>query len=403
MPTRATTNQRAFSITELLIVIAIIALLVAILFPALAGVRVRARELETTRLINDILTAAQTFRTDTGRLPGYFTADEMGADANGGSSAVATDGAGLSAMENVLLDLAGTEAIWSEADNPDQTVWLPTSPYQNVGDTGEIFVNPDLIGAGEGDYLRLSSKFFAAQPNSSPTEAAQQGDVARGQVGAEGERQIPDVVDAFGTPLLVWSADTGRSGTLTRSTAAGPADNFARTAYDPNDNTIRPARFYWNANAAFLKAPRLGREQRNMLSANLNDGEPTSLLGGAVRQAVSDQGMEELMEAFFGNPSYPDEATLIAGADIYNQVWAREARGDFIVHSAGRDGIYVSTRDRQGAGVIADSAGATGTRPNLRYALSFVTGPGGTRLTDDDGRFETRDLLAGFDDIFIND
>ena len=95
---RGNTNlfHRAFSLVEMLLVIAITGILIALLLPALTGARDTALRVSTASMGADLTNAAQRFENDNaGRSPGYFSQKEMGHSEN--------EEVGMSAMENAMI------------------------------------------------------------------------------------------------------------------------------------------------------------------------------------------------------------------------------------------------------------------------------------------------------------
>ncbi len=68
-------SSRAFTLIELLIVIAIIGILMALLFPAVGGAIDAARKAQAKNDVTQIATAVTAYETEYGKLPGTITSD----------------------------------------------------------------------------------------------------------------------------------------------------------------------------------------------------------------------------------------------------------------------------------------------------------------------------------------
>jgi hypothetical protein len=277
-------------------------------------------------------------------MPGRFSAAEVG-DGNNGSSI------GMSGMENLMLDLAGKNAI-----SKDQTgsEWIP---LKNPGDGSSLFkVNPDLIGSSDGDYWKPPARNYVAQTGASQIGGAP-------YTAAEGTRQLKDLVDAFGTPILAWSQDAGQ--------AARPISSSQALA---TENSSTPAQFYLQSNRALLNSTALGKNGYN--NAEL------SAIGDNSNAAGN-------LAGFLGNPGDPQISTL---AGPTQDVLPSKARGRLIIHAAGVDGIYLATKN---------AARITNTDGKLNYGLTFKNYLGDP-INGSDGKPTSQDILTQFDDQIVS-
>lgn len=384
--------RRAFSLVELLVVILIIGILVAITLPALSAARNAVRKAQSQTLVRDFLNAYTQFTTDNGRAPGRFTQRELGMGDNAD--------AGFTSMENALLDLLGSDAVIgvaSEVDaNPgdfpnydgssDQIIRVGVSTNDK---DRQYYVNTALLGSGTDAYFPVGADFLVAQTNDGPTQAKQystetHAGAAAGQfanTSGEGVPQMPDLIDAFGHPILLWVADEYGPTEIRTTSTDDALDDFILDPSDADDLT-EAALFYPNANKGFLASNDLGRKRYDMTAA-LQPGEPAPTIGFEGGTFGSKQ--RETFMALFGNPAFPSEVegySTLAAAVAANEVVPAQARGEVIVHSAGIDGIYFSAREpgfrqKQQSG-------------QLEYATNF-NASGST--------VETFDLSVQFDDV----
>jgi prepilin-type N-terminal cleavage/methylation domain-containing protein len=336
-----------FSLIELLVVILIIAVVIAIVVPALGGARNIARKQETNNLITTLQQASVQFQLDNRRAPGYFTAAEMGSTDNADR--------GFSGMQNAMLDLAGGIVTGTPAGS------VAVGPIATPA--RQVQVDPTLIGAKVGrnkNYFVPTAKFFKKQdgneggtrPNTSP----------------QGHIDIPELVDSWGMPILYWQLDTAALGTV------ATVNDFARLDSGPA-NAPTVSRFYWNNNAAFLGHNQVGFKRTDQAAQSLL-GE-----GAGADRAVSLAGI-------LGSPGSPGPYTTATAIDA---ILPTGARGGFVIHAAGLDGIYTGRSERGGA----LAAGGP-----LHYGLNF-RGAGNTPHTDASGKQISIDLATEFDDLIV--
>lgn len=357
--------SRGFTLIELLVVVAIIAVLIAILLPAMGGARRAARRSATNSLANDMGTSASRFGNDNNdRMPGYFSEKDM---ANRDNLTVC-----FSAAENAMLELGGPDAVYEGTSAPNTGNFIKAGPFSDAN--RNVWVNPDLIGTNGAYFTPGSSNF---KPMTRGTQQAGTGP------------DIPDVVDAFGNPLLVWSQDVGARGSINPDASGTTAyDQFASSE---SDNNL--AWFYLASNAAFLKATTLGEGGKNQQADPAGGSVPSSAIGlwGGAPYAEQTQTLASLL----ASPSYTvfkrgkslDTAT-------FEEIYPARPRGRFIVQSAGADGFYFGTQD-QG---WRQNAYTSGSNFRMVFGNAYKT-QGGARYDGKDGGFTNIDLLEGFDDV----
>lgn len=287
--------SRGFTLVELLVVVAIIAVLVAILLPALGGARTAARKSATNSLMLSVRTAIDQFKSAQGRLPGYFSAKEMGSLNNA---------SGFTTMENALLELAGgvaPTADLSERQIIERTIGSKTVRIDTLG-----------IGGPNGPgYLTLPSKGLDSNQGAANGLGPARRNVDQVPSGDPGTKyEMPDVLDAWGKPIILWS----------KNETAGSKPDFAKIISPAGSNQTQ-AWFYWQANRGYLAVP--------PLPAALEDN--TSLLG----TNKTDEDIISSMEALLGHPSFPDPTAMPPNSKPAAPL------GEYVLHSAGPDQSFL--------------------------------------------------------------
>ncbi len=384
---------RAFTLVELLVVFVIIAILIALVLPALGAARNAVRSAESRTVMQDFQNAWGQYKIDNNTDPGYFTQRDLGSDDN------AT--AGFSVMENALLDLIGADAVIGTVEdvNNDPALYPDYDSGNNniiiagpsIDDpTRQVYVNTALLGSGNA-YFAPDSRYLVAQINTgSGGIAAQFSDSAPtdanpsqfANTAAEGVAQMPDLVDAFGTPMLLWVPDTAIS-QIDQSDLDIALDDFILDNADAGNFAVN-ALFYPNANKAFLASNSLGKKQLDM-TAPIDPSVKTSLIG--FKGGMFDDDQRRTLMALLGNPNFPKglNGQSIPDAVSADEVVPTGARGDFILQSAGVDAVYFSSNDA----AYRTKGGGTGY---LEFHQNF---------TAVNNAVITEDMLLKFDDVMV--
>jgi type II secretory pathway pseudopilin PulG len=370
-----------FTITELLVVMIIITVVISILVPVLGKVRDSARAVTTQGQISDVVGAATQFSVDHKRQPGYFSARELGGLQNLSQ--------GMSGWENVMLDLLGGVVGTGASASGQPVNTVVANPTNDP--TRDAYVDVEQIGQGQKTYLVPSQKFLVQQHND---PGAEQQVAVPGHAAPEGTPSLPDLVDAWRNPILVWAEDESAMAPV--NPVAAPPVLLAKESVATVN--AAGARFYWASNAAFLKARALGRKGKNQTLVNANT--PYSLLGGAGATGAATPNVLRSLESVLGNPNYAWKPSSSAGGAPTTEHPA-SARGPFIVHSAGSDGYYFGSTDRGASRFSGASQGV------IDYTFTFWTTPtaGGAiteRVTDKNGSPTNEDVISGFDDLLTS-
>lgn len=357
-----TNGQRAgFSLVELLIVILIIALIVAILLPALAGARNASKRTDTESLCAQLSSAIGQFQIDNRRLPGQFSVREMASQEN-------QDVRGMSMAENVMLELGGVKRTTTPP--VPATGWVA-----NVGPsaTGTIWVKP---GETEGKaYFTPSAKYYVAMNGTT-------------QVGSMAGANLPDLVDGFGNPLLLWIEDEASVGKPELISSTGPETRvaFVRSTFEPGANS-GPAKFYTATNACFLKSTALARGGMDITST---DQEKGSFFGGAT-----EVNRLNALAAILGNPNFPKFPNDDPNNAQAAQIVPTAARGSFAIQSAGIDGTYLGRLAKKNRGANTAIGG-------VLYFGSAIKNASGADHVDPDGKPFVYDFAKEFDDVIVS-
>jgi prepilin-type N-terminal cleavage/methylation domain-containing protein len=121
-------NEKKFTLVELLVVISIIALLAALLFPAISSVRSHAKKVQTQSQINALKTAITQYEAQYGLLPITST------DVTGSTTEFIKDKDTYDRLIAILSQVDGPATGWAAKGNSRKTRFLSvTTEYDTNG------------------------------------------------------------------------------------------------------------------------------------------------------------------------------------------------------------------------------------------------------------------------------
>ncbi|MGP1345110.1 MAG: prepilin-type N-terminal cleavage/methylation domain-containing protein [Phycisphaerales bacterium] len=343
-PASHSTRPRAFTLLELLVVLALIVVLLGLLFPALSIARRSARSAETKTLINSITSGIQSFKADNQRSPGYFSARAMGSTHNGGITG--TTSQGFTQMENAMLELAGgliTEEEFDDSPNNEsqQTIQFQLSiGYQSGGEPRETaYIRPGQMGtADSGSYVALSGNvlrpFEIGGTFNNASNYYPLPNFAVGGTSSAERTAMRYVMDPFDRPLIMWSADPLARYNPTENVPGVDAndDTFAQDFSPLNAQTGRRSLFYWGSNSGLLRMSVIGA-RRQEFNAN-------SLLGRDIPN-VNEGDRAQTLEALLGNTALRSRNEVAVAGLGGARIIPLDPLGSDIIMSAGPDGTFV--------------------------------------------------------------
>ena len=289
-----TYNRFGFTLIEILVVIAIIAVLAGILLAALSGVQKAAKKTKTTTLMQSFGRACDEFALDHGRYPGLLP-DAI------------VDGTTITSTQNAILELMGgarvmgpqsTTSTAEEYNNFLSNTSVP--PFDMNG--WSLAFNPSRFGEGPWISGRVFEPYFS--PKSSDLKYSAYDDTNPGNF------ELPSLVDAWDTPIIYLRA-VRKNGPIIDDPANSINNNYHLPQYE---------------------LPNLDQFFSGTLNSTL------SLISTDSEDRVT------WLTLLLAHPTFWEQRTTWDTNSTYGVAWCA-TRGRFLLLSAGPDTIYLESEN----------------------------------------------------------
>ncbi len=306
-----TTRQLGFTLIEILVVIAIIAVLAGILLPALSSVQNAAKKTQSESLMQAFARACDEFALDHGRYPGLLP-----------DSAV--DGTTITSMQNALLELMGggraknnnsPQSVIDEFDAFANTASVSTEPDDGIVDpatniTWHVAFNEQRFGEGPWIQGRAYEPYFSPKSNDIKYTSPDFSDSNIWNI-----FEFPALIDSWETPIMYFRAIRKN----------GPILDHANN-YQSNDGELPQ-----------FELPGLNDHFDNLNTAN---SILTSLQDGY--DVNDDQDAVAWLTIALAHPSFWETDTSFENGTAWGGT-----RGRYMLLSAGQDKIYFEVANEQ--------------------------------------------------------
>ncbi len=313
------TRRFGFTLIEILVVIAIIAVLAGILLAALGGVQKAARKTQTSSLLQSFARACDEFALDHGRYPGLLPDSVLPHsevnDTNGEQYFITP-------MQNALLELMGGSrvkhsnsptSVEEEYDNfgGDNVIEIATIDDNNPNSTNTWSLKFDKDRFGEGPWIsgRKIEPYFSPKASDIAFTPNNQMD---------NTTKLPTLIDAWETPIMYLRAVRKN----------GPVI----------DNP---------ANADDLMGYKLPQYELPALEGYVSENASSLNYNGSLLSMIDQSEVEHLawLTLLLSHPTFWED--LGDGSTFTNGTAWSTSRGRYVLISAGPDAIFLEVANEQ--------------------------------------------------------
>ncbi|MBC8308933.1 MAG: type II secretion system protein [Phycisphaerales bacterium] len=294
-----TKRRTGFTLIEILVVIAIIAVLAGILLAALGGVQSAAKKTQTNSLMQSFARACDEFALDHGRYPGLLP-----------DSAI--DGLEITSTQNALLELMGGARVVNpysttsasnefNAFRDNETDYFTTTD-SNTGIVWEFSFDANRFGEGPWINGRKYEPYFSPKSSDIVYDPTQYDPVNTETT----TLRFPSIVDAWDKPIIYLRA-IRKSGPIIDDPSNGSNANYSLPQYElPGMNSF----FADSLNSSF------------------------SLLANDSEDRVT------WLTMLLAHPTFWEQDTTWDESGPYDVAWGT-SRGRYLIISAGPDTIFL--------------------------------------------------------------